>query len=175
MQCSLVNFDDPTEKENFERYFYEAFARVEKQDLIRKIWKWNDEDRKLLLKIPEKRSVVYTWVNEEGRNIFYVAGSYLRENFSQFKFYGFDVPETIGTYCEVLTLFSTPFFNKSMTEVDQKFLRPYCHEQGRMNKCSALLATCAPRLLALYKRWGWELLETKTIDGEVRHFIAYKL
>ena len=175
MRCSIVNFDDPKEKESFERYFYKAFCKVEKQQLIRQIWKWDDAGQRLLLKIPDNRLVVYTWADEEGQNVFYVAGSYDRENFSQFMFYGFSVPESIGTYCEVLTLFSTPFFKQSLHDVDQQFLKPYCHEQGRMNNCSALLATCAPRLLGLYQRWGWELLESKTIEGEVRHFIAYRL
>ncbi len=175
MKYSIVNFDDLKEKENFERYFYEAFSRLEKQHLIRQIWEWDDDSRKLALKTPDSRSVAYTWLNEQGQNIFYVAGSYHRDTFSQFAFYGFSVPKSIGTYCEVLTLFSTPFCTKSLSEIDQQFLKSYCHEQGRLNNCSALLATCAPRLLGLYRRWGWELLESRTIEGEIRHFIAYRL
>jgi hypothetical protein len=172
--CSRIYLNDPAEGRDFEKHFYCAFKKIKDQRLIRKIWKWDDDQQTLKLKIPDEKVAMYTWKNSRGQNVCYVGGIYERSH-SQFEYYGFNAPEEAGKYCEILTLFSTIHFEGNLFNLEKVFLKEYCYEQARMHGCKSLLATCAPHLLKLYLKWNWKLIETRNFEGGIRHFIQFDL
>lgn len=171
---SRIDLTNASEREIYEKHFYAAFNKLKAQSLIRQIWNWDDELQRISLKIPNEKIALYTWKNEQEQNLFYVGGIYER-SYSQFEYYGFAAPEDAGKYCEILTLFSTPYFAGNLYNLEKEFLKAYCYEQAREHGCNSLLATCAPHLLRLYLKWSWKLVESKNFEGGVRHFIQLDL
>jgi hypothetical protein len=170
----LLNPADLSAVRAFEKGFYAAFNTITHQSLIRQIWDWDDEDGRISLKCPLPSATIFAW-QQEGTPCFYVAGSFDREGFSQLDFYGFKKPEDVGHYCEIFTLFSTPLLRAPIFEVEQLFLEPVCYEYARSRGATHLLATCTKRLIKLYTRWRWEIIEMKVIAGEERYFIKLPL
>lgn len=166
----MLDHTDTAAVTTFEKHFYTAFAAIEQQHLIRQIWNWDDDAARIGLKSPLSSTTVFVW-NKEENPCFYVAGSFDSNRFSQLEFYGFRKPEDDGCYGEVFTLFSTPWIQASLYEIENSFLEPFCYEYARQQGITHLLATCSRRLLPLYRKWKWEVLETKLIGSEERYFI----
>jgi len=170
----LLDHTDVLAVRAFEQNFYTAFKQITHQNLIRKIWDWDDIDQRISLKCPLSSATIFAW-HQGDTPCFYAVGSFDREAFSQLGFYGFEKPADVGHYCEIFTLFSTSSLRTSIFEVERFFLEPACYAYARSQGATHLLATCSSRLLKLYRRWQWEVLEVKVIAGEERYFIKLPL
>jgi hypothetical protein len=171
----LADLSDPAQNVAFESSFYKAFSKIKTQGLLREIWNWDDRNQRISLKIPAAATHIFHMDDGEGKSLFYVGGNYDPDAFSQFRHFGFEKPAFITKYVEVITLFATEHFNGNLAALAIEFLQPYCYRHAKGSGHSHLLSTCAPPLLSLYLRWGWELLETKIIRGETRHFLLFVL
>lgn len=174
VMSDIVRHSDKVLIEDFEKSFYTAYSPVKQQKLIRQIWIWDDEKQRISLRCPISSAIIFVWF-ENGRPGFYVAGSFDRTTFSQLDYYGFQKPNDVGIYGEVLTLHPTPWLTTSILKLDAVFLKPFCYAYAKSHGATHLLATCSKAMLTLYKRWGWLVLESKTIKGEERFFIQYCL
>ncbi|MBO9701733.1 MAG: hypothetical protein J7604_16120 [Sporocytophaga sp.] len=172
--CSTVNFSHAEEKKEFEKHFYRAFNKLKEQKFIRSIWNWDDEQQTISFKIPEEHITIFTYKNEVEQNVMYSGGLYDRK-YCQFDKFGFKPPVTNDKYMEILTLFSTHHFNKNLYNIQKVFINEYCVEQAREQGCKFILATCTPLLLKLYLKWGFKVIETRELDGAIRHLIQLDL
>ncbi|MDX5320026.1 MAG: hypothetical protein LPK45_03030 [Bacteroidota bacterium] len=173
-EAKLLLPDDHQGLLQFERDFYKAYQTIPKQKLIRQIWNWNDEQKRISLKCPYDDCALFVW-QENGVPTFYVGGTFDQTVFSQFKYYGFETPDGINQYCEVFTLFATPLLRTSIFEIDALFLQTSCFHYSKSKGVYHVLATCTGRMLSLYTRWGWEILSSRVIEGEERYFILKEL
>ncbi|WP_028978396.1 hypothetical protein [Sporocytophaga myxococcoides] len=172
--CSTVNFSHAEEKKEFEKNFYKAFNKLKEQKFIRSIWNWDDDQQTISFKIPNERITIYTYKNEREQNVMYSGGLFDRE-YCQFDKFGFQPPVTNDKYMEVLTLFSTSHFDRNLYNVEKIFIKEYCCEQAREQGCKFILATCTPLLLRLYLKWGFKVIETRELNGAIRHLIQLDL
>ncbi len=174
VSASLIDPNNLQAIESFEKSFYTAYRNIEQQKLIRQIWVWDDKEERIALRCPLESSTIFAWL-ENGIPSFYAVGTFDRTVFSQLDYYGFQKPEGVGHYCEVFTIYATTNLEASIFEIEKIFLKPFCYEYAKEQGATQLLATCSKAMLTLYKRWGWDVLDTKSIEGEERFFIQLTL
>jgi hypothetical protein len=154
----------------FERAFYQAFSRSKGNQLVRKLWIWNDDRARLKTRIPYSDQKIFVSWDEAGEVDTAVAFNCSNDYF-QAGFFGFELPARQGSCYEILAFYS---------KRDQKFreLRDfmwqcalYCDQHG----VSCIDATCTDRLLRAYRRVGAVLQSTVMIDGETRHLIRFSI
>lgn len=173
-QFGVLSLSEPAEVSAFENAFYAAFSFIGNQALIRQIWNWNDAEESISLKVHYRHTLITYQLNTEGEVSAYVVG-YEPGHFSQFEFYGFNAPAYAGNYFEVAALFATIKGRNKGIWLKEHFIKPFCIPLLVERGFHCMLATCAPKLLPMYMRWGWKLLESKTIESETRHFLYYDL
>lgn len=171
-QDYLVDLDLSNEAhvDAFERAFYLAFSRSKSNQLVRRLWIWNDEAARLKTRIPYSEQKIFVSWDEEGGVDTAVAFNCSTDYF-QAGFFGFERPALLDSGYEILAFYS---------KRDQKFreLRAfmwqcalYCDQQG----VSCIAATCTDRLLRAYRRVGAVLQSTVMIDGEARHLLRFNI
>lgn len=166
---------DKLEIDEFESAFYRAFISIGDSILIRRIWDWNDENRKLRLKISYEDLVVLRWKSVEGRINCAVAANL--NNFStQFSEFGFSFPVHLPKpHCEIVTLFTNWEDRKSAITLNRNFLKAYCIPFMAELGYRSLYSTCAIKPMKTYIRWGWDVIDETFIDGEKRYLLHYNI
>lgn len=156
----------------FEQEQYSVFSDRVQQNLLRQIWLWDDEEKRISLRQKrEELGVLVLTLNQVPQ--FYVAANTVHPVFSQLAYFGFESPA--ANEIEVFTLFRTKSCKLSPADIQLHFLKRVCYPEAKRAGAQRLLATCAPALLPLYLRWGWQCIETRNLQGEVRHRISLDL
>ncbi|MDH3973341.1 MAG: hypothetical protein OEV42_03585 [Deltaproteobacteria bacterium] len=167
----LLDTSNPVALRDYEERFYQAFIKLEKQALIRQIWRFDDQNRRIETKIPYSDQAIFNFLEKD--HIFGAVACNVGQKKFQYSEYGFHFStnkdnETIRI-CEILTLFSTKniIHGKKGIKVCQMLFK---------HGFTDVLATTAPRPLPLHKRiLKFDVIDTTVIDGETRYFIHINL
>ena len=62
-----VDIPDDEQVHEYERHFYQAYARLADNKLVRLIWDWDDAQQRARTKIPYADQVIYTARDSGGR------------------------------------------------------------------------------------------------------------
>lgn len=166
----LLNTSDLTALNNYEERFYKAYIHLEKQNLIRKIWEFDDTYARIKTKISYSDQMVFN-LHERDSIIGAIAFNVAEREF-QFSEYGFcfsPQPKEKTRICEILTLFS------EKNKIDKRLWGQTCQMLADRG-FTDLLATSAPRPMSLYKRvFRFKVIDCSIIDGETRYFIHFDL
>lgn len=172
---SKLDLQKKEEVKKFEEAFYAVFAELHSNQLVRKIWNWDHDNKRLSTKIPYKNQIIFIWKNDEGEIKCSVAVN-CDNAISQYSNFGFQIPaEKKGRYYEVLTLFTQNLDRANGIRLDRYFLRSYCIAHMYELGYDFMVSTCARKPLATYLRWGWEIMDEVTIDNEKRYFLYYNI
>lgn len=148
----------------FEEGFYRAFLPVSNSG-TRAIWHWDDHARRLRTRVPYEEQEVFFVRDATGRIAtacaFDVAGRAFQAGA-----YGFPRPADAPRWVENLTIFNSARGRRAYLACSE-IARRHFAERGYV----FAFATCAPRVLALHQRQGWEVREQREALGVVRYFI----
>lgn len=155
---------------HYEEMFYQAFIKLEKQNLIRKIWKFDDINRRIKTKISYRDQVILNICEKD--NILGAIALNVAEREFQYSEYGFHFstqPNEDIHICEVLTVFSVK------NRINWKEWIRLCQVLAD-HGFTDILATTAPGPMPLYKRFfKFEVIDSNVVDGETRYFIHINL
>jgi hypothetical protein len=153
----------------YERAFYDAFAPLTQNRLIRRLWEWDHAAKRLRTRVPYREQTIFaTHTADGGLETVIALGTQLET--IQSADYGFDVPRG-ATSCEALAVFGAG--KRRLKETVQFGAR--CCELLRGRGFRTIYATCSPRVLPIYFWIGGEVLESREIEGETRHFFQISL
>ena len=155
--------------EEYEKAFYDAFSRVPSNRLVRQLWLWDDEGRRLRIRLAYEDHAIWVSRRASGELHFAIA-AHQDPSRAQSAAYGFEIPREAGIF-EVLT-----FFNSGPTDIAEmrSFWRSFLAHMREAGLTRGY-ATCAARLLLLYKRAGWEVAAETEIAGEARYLLTLRL
>ncbi len=165
----LLDTNCPTEVELYEQAFYRAFERASHNRLIRKLWNWNDEVRRLAVRLPYSQQINYVMRREDTGDI--VTGLAVNCDCSQAQShaYGFTAPESDNCTCEFLTLFSVSEYSMQSRFL---FWRTVFNDLQKRGYKTAY-GTTASKVLRFYTRMGAQVIDQRSIDGEERYFLRF--
>jgi len=152
--------------EEYERAFYDAFSRVPSNRLVRQLWLWDDDSRRLKIRLAYEDHTIWASRRASGELHFAIA-AHQDPSRAQSAAYGFEIPREPGIF-EVLT-----FFNNGPTDIAE--MRSFWLSFLAHMRDAGLTrgyATCAARLVLLYKRAGWEVAAETEIAGEARYLLT---
>jgi hypothetical protein len=158
------------ERELYERTFYAAFERAAGNRLIRQLWIFDDERKRLATRIPYEDQVIYVLRGPAGRIVTALGVNVAMRSF-QASAFGFGLPDDAGGYCELLTMFSVGEYR---LESRYRFISATFGDLYRRGFHTAL-ATTAQRVLRTYVRNGARVIAEKEIQDEMRYFLKFDL
>lgn len=169
MTIAPLDLVDAAAIAQYERAFYDAFRRATANRLVRKLWLWDDEQRRLATRIPYEDQLVYV-LRDGGGTIVGGIGVNVAMREFQSSAFGFS-PGTWSDSAEVLSFFSVIRGDvRSSTDLWR------CAAAAlRARGCRTALATTAQRPLRSYLRIGWQCIAETEIEGERRYFLRYDL
>jgi hypothetical protein len=156
--------------QEYEAAFYQSFSKVSTNQLVRKLWVWDDEAGRVKTRIPYEHQLICALRDPSGSLHSAMAFNVALRQF-QAAVYDFVAPEVTRGAFEVLTFFAVA---TEAVVVRASFWA----------RCVALLSACgyhsgyattARRPLHMYQRAGWRVLEERQIESEMRYFIHYKI
>ena len=166
----LLDTSDPAAVREYEAAFYNSFAKVVTNRLVKKLWDWDHEAGRLRTRVPYESQLICALRDPSGALHSAMAFNVALREF-QAAAYGFAVPDgTMGAF-EVLPFFAVA---AETLEVRANFWA----------RCVALLSACgyhagyattARRPLSMYQRVGWRVLEEREIESEKRYFLHYSI
>ncbi|WP_019500412.1 hypothetical protein [Pseudanabaena sp. PCC 6802] len=168
MQFFLLDPQDPFQRNEYERAFFQAFANLTSNRLVRKLWLWDDTKQTLRTRIPYDRQLIYAVRDSDGILDAALAVNYKPSQFQSAAF-GFSPPASDRQYCELINIFSLR--NRHLHRLLQ--LLSYCFTDLRQQGCQSALGTTAERPLRSYLWAGAHLLAQTEIDGEKRYFFEF--
>jgi len=171
MRSELTRLDTSAidARDEYERAFYEAFARTPSNRLVRQLWRWDDAGRRLATRVAYEDQDIWVVRNADGALVACVAVS-VEPQQAQSAAYGFVVPRMAGVF-EVLTFFTHGTFGFARIAHLWRELLTRMRATGQIEG----YATCAESLLPFYRRIGWERAAQKEIEGETRCFLVLRL
>jgi hypothetical protein len=171
MSSVFVRLDvsDLDGRDEYERAFYDAFSRVTSNRLVRQLWHWDDERRRLRIRLGYEDHAIFVSRRASGELHLAIA-AHQDPSRAQSAAYGFAIPCESGIF-EVLTFFTTsPSAFPGMRGFWRRFLAQM-REAGLMRG----YATCAAPLLSLYQLAGWGVADETEINGEARYLLTLRL
>lgn len=165
-----LNPQAPAELLVFEQAFYQAFIKMTSNRLIRNLWNWDHEQRRLSTKIPYSEQEIYLLKDANGR-IASAASCNMGMSRFQSEAFGFKKPFQHEKYFEVLTLFSGSGHPiKSRCELLESARDMFFHRGYRF-----AFATSSQKTLPMYRRLGMEVLRETLFELEKRYFLRIDL
>jgi hypothetical protein len=168
----ILDWDDEALVASMESEAYGAFSGGASSALLRKLWLWDDDARRVRTRVPfeDQRA----WIETDGARVHTAIVVNTRLAVLQSAAYGFVVPAELDDgrgLCEFTLAYSRldhsiGHFHAAWDEAFHG-LRALGFREG--------FATCAPRVLPLYRRMGARILADAEIGGEVRHFLHFNL
>lgn len=162
----------PDEIAAFERGFYAGFSHATHNRLVRWLWEWDDDARRLRTRIPYAEQKIWVLGNSADGITGAIAVN-LAMNTLQAAAYGFAVPAGLvgGRVCEFLTLFSVG----DLSLTSKHALWNELFDDLRAEGYAHAVATTSPKILPLYRWAGAEVVAEATLEGEVRYFLRFDL
>ena len=166
----LLDTSNPAAVQEYEAAFHQSFSKVGTNQLVRKLWVWDDEAGRLKTRVPYEDQLICVLRDPSGSLRSAMAFNVALRQF-QAATYDFAAPQTKVGGFEVLTFFS----------VAAETLRVRADFWAR---CVALLSACgfyagyatsAWRPLSMYQRAGWRVLEEREVESEKRYFLNYQI
>ena len=168
-RLELFDASCETQRAAYERAFYRAFARTPGNVLVRDLWLWDDENRRLQTRIAYADQMITMLRDDSGEIVTALSINVaLRE--VQGERYGFAIPKSSQT-CEFLT-----FFADAKQHLETRF--PFWRDsfsQLRERGLTTAYATSAPRLERFYRRIGGSVLERRACGAQERLFWRFDL
>ena len=129
--------------------------------LVRRLWRWDDQHRRLATRIDYDDQRIYIGRNPSGALTLAIAATVVPSRWQSAE-YGFTPQQCGADACEVLTFFAT-------TRLSGAVIRPFWRRFLTAIKALGVrsaYATCAAPMLPLYKFAGWKIEDMASIDGE---------
>ena len=170
-----LDASDPLVIERFERAFYQGFAHLTHNRLIRSLWIWDTEQGRLRTRIPYADQAL--WGRFTGERFDGGVSVNLRPAVLQSAAFGFAVPPELepaaaeGRVCEFMACFVIEDNSLSGAFALWNGLFEALRDAGFTHA----LATTAPKILPLYRRIGGIVIAEASIEGEVRYFLRFDL
>ncbi|MFM1822697.1 MAG: hypothetical protein RI967_963, partial [Planctomycetota bacterium] len=168
----LLDWSDAALVASMESEAYLAFDGGRASELLRGLWIWDDEARRVRTRVPAEDTRV--WIGAEDGRVHTAILANTRLALLQSAAYGFTVPASLEDgrpVCEFTLAYSRDdhsigHFHAAWDEVFGDLRADGFHDG---------LATCARRLLPLYRRMGARVVEETEIGGERRFFLHFEL
>jgi hypothetical protein len=179
-QYGLLDPRDLAEVERYERHFYDGYAALTDNRLVRRIWDWDDGNRRLRTRIPYRDQVIYRWSDPAGQPIVYLAVNLGAQRAFQAGAFGFAPgpapgdPER-GHYCEVLNVLRVGPPRRATASDYRDFVRDYGFRDLARRGFTVAYATCTRRRLRPYLLLGAQLVQGTALDGEERFLLRWPL
>lgn len=171
-----VDAADDEQVREYERHFYQAYARLADNKLVRLIWDWDDTRQRTRTKIPYASQVIYTARDADGRLAAAMAVNLNCPAAFQGEAFGFAPPGQSGErYCEILNVMATPHHRATALATYGAFVRGFGYGDLLSHGIGTAYSTCTRRRLRPYQRLGAEVLGQATLDGEDRFFLRWPL
>lgn len=171
MNLHRLDAADPEARTQFERAFYEAFARAKANRLARRLYDWQDEQRRIRPHIPYADQIILVVCGEDGQ---VDTAAAINRGLTQYQAarLGFQAPpRDLRHHCEILVLFSR--LDAALGE-----LRTFLSRSAELLLQEGLRsadATCTDRLLPVYAHIGGQPLAECTLEGEHRTLLRFQL
>ena len=168
----ILDWNDGDLVASMESEAYAAFDGGASSALLRRLWIWDDESRRVRTRVPAEDQ--RAWIEVDGERVHTAIVVNTRLAVLQSAAFGFGVPAEFqdgGGICEFTLAYSQ--LNHSIGHFhaawDEAFhgLRAMGFREG--------FATCARRLLPLYRRMGARSLAEVEIGDEIRYFLHFNL
>jgi hypothetical protein len=171
---------DPAQVADYERCFYDAYARLADNRLTRLIWDFDDAAQRLRTRISYPDQIVYTWRNPGGHLAGAMAVNVHPGRVFQGSAFGFAPPAGPSRpgparTCEILNVMTTSRHQVPAMTSYYAFVRDFGYADLVARGVEIAHSTCTRRRLRPYLRLGAELLAETAIDGEERFFLAWPL
>lgn len=168
----LLDWNDAGLVASLETEAYRAFEGGRSSPLLRGLWIWDDAAQRVRTRVPPEDQRV--WIEVDGERVHTAILVNTRLALLQSAAYGFAVPPGLADgrpLCEFTMAYSREdhslgHFHNAWDEAFRD-LRTAGYGDG--------LATCARRLLPLYRRMGARIVEEAEISGERRYFLHFEL
>lgn len=167
-----LDWSDASLVASLESEAYEAFGGGRHSALLRGLWIWDDEAKRVRTRVPAEDQ--RAWIQVDAGRVHTAILVNVRLALLQSAAYGFAVPETLDEgrpLCEFTLVFSRE--EHSLGHFHAAW------DEAFGDLCGAGfgdgLATCARRLLPLYRRMGAKVLAETEIAGEQRYFLHFDL
>jgi hypothetical protein len=172
----LLDLNDPREVEAFERGFYAGFEEATHNRLVRWLWDWDHEARRLRTRIPYADQRIWALHDSEGALTSAIAVNVALRSL-QAAAYAFAVPAALaadgetGRVCEFLTFFATGEHDFGR----KRRLWRELFDDLRATGFSHAVATTSPKILPVYRWMGATVVGEVRIEGEMRLFLHFDL
>jgi len=171
---------DPAQVADYERCFYDAYARLADNTLTRLIWDFDDAGERLRTRIPYADQIVYTWHNPGGLLAGAMAVNVNPGRAFQGTAFGFAPPGRPprpgpAGACEILNVMTTSRHQVPAMTSYYTFIRDFGYADLVSRGVGIAYSTCTRRRLRPYLRLGAELLAETSVGSEERFFLAWPL
>lgn len=164
-----LNLQNPDNIQAFERAFFTAFAPLTHNQLIRKLWIWDEKNSRLKTRVPYDEQTIFVARDQNG-DIETALALGIKLQTIQSENYNFHIP--LSTHnCEALAFFGLGERRMRHTMTFWKSCREVLRQRGTEN----IYGTCAPRVLPVYLWVGARVLESREVEQETRHFFRISL
>jgi hypothetical protein len=172
--CTL-DASDAAQVAEYERHFYQAYAALTDNTLVRLIWDWDDAGQRLRARIPYADQVIYCLRDDQGRLAWAMAVNLNPGAALQSAGFGFRPADAKGPYCEILNLMNTPHHRDQPRTVYQAFIRDFGWRDLAARGLDSAYSTCTRRRLRAYRLFGATVLDETAIQGEARYFLHWPI
>jgi hypothetical protein len=167
----ILNTDNSSELCKYEEALFQAF-NVTNNNLIREIWDWNYEEKRVKRRMPYSSQIIFTMQNENGEIDASISINTDRNN-RQYKNAGiiYEEGENEKSY-EAFSTFIRPNSGFSNFQL-VKFMKLVIETITTKYGYNTSYGICPLNIFVIYKRLGCHVIEEKKIKGEVRYFIKF--
>lgn len=171
LRFSELDTSDAVAVETYERALHAAFSKVSGNRLIRRLWVWDDDARRVKTRVPYADQVVLLGWNAAGEIETAMAFNCAMREFQSSAF-GFAPPEVTDGSCELIVFFTLG--HRHLSRVVTNLI--HCYAEMRARGYHTAYATTAARPLPTYRRiGGTEVIDEREIEGEMRYFLRVDL
>jgi hypothetical protein len=169
-----VDVTDDRQVREYERHFYQAYARLADNKLVRLIWDWDDERQRVRTKIPYADQVIYGARDTSGRLTAAMAVNLSYPAQAQAAAFGFDPVDADGC-CEILNVMATSHHRATARASYGSFISGFGYRDLMAHGFEVAYSTCTRRRLRPYQRLGAQVVAETSIADEDRFFLRWPL
>jgi len=158
----------------YERAFYDAYNQLTDNRLVRDLWLWDDEARRLRTRIHYDDQVIFGWRDMHGNLLCALAASVNPREF-QAGMFGFqrEPDASQRRSCEILNLITTPHLRQSAVRAFYTFVAGYGFQSLRKMGYDVGYSTCTRRRKRVYVFLGGQVLGENVIKDESRYMLLW--